>query len=132
MAFIILSILGNRPSPSCKLANLPVSGSITNRPRSRNFSTASIVAGFCHIRKFMAGTNNAGCSHTDKLVEMISSATPLAALHSIFAVAGTTTIASKFMAISICSSPAFGVFGKTSVITSLFVRAEKEAFPTNF
>ena len=36
-----------------------------------------------------------GTSHIDRVVETISSATPLAALHKIFAVAGATIIASS-------------------------------------
>ena len=96
--FIISPISGNLPSPSWRLASRPSSGSIITFPRFRSFSTASWVAGFCHIRKFMAGANNVGCSQTDRVVETSSSATPLATLQRILAVAGTTATASKSIA----------------------------------
>ena len=51
----------------------------------------------------------------ERVVETISSAMPLATLQRMLAVAGATTTASIFIDSWICSSPAFGVFGKSSV-----------------
>ena len=129
--FMMTPMSGSRPSPSCRLASWPSSGSNTILLLSRRFSTASIVAGFCHIRLFIAGANKVGCSHTERVVDTTSSATPLAALQIILAVAGITTMASNSIAISICSSPTFGVSGNISVMTSWLVRAAKVVFPIN-
>ena len=69
---------------------------------------------------------------TQQLAETISSAIPLATLQITLAVAGATTTASIFIDSWICSSPAFGVFGKSSVMTSFPVKAAKVALPINF
>ena len=52
-----------------------------------------------------------GTSHIDSVVETISSATPLAALHKIFAVAGATMIASSSNERFTWSIPPFGLSG---------------------
>ena len=73
-----------------------------------------------------------GCSHTDNVVDIISSAIQFAALDKIFAVAGATKIKSISNDKFICSNPAFGESGNKFVITSLFVNAANVAFPINF
>ena len=79
----------------------------------------------------MAGTKIVGCSHIDSVVDIKSSATPLAALHKILAVAGATTIKSILKEKSTCSNPPLGFAGNRFVITLLFDNAAKVATPIN-
>ena len=69
-----------------------------------------------------------GCSQTDKVVEIISSAIPLAAFDKILAVAGTTTIKSKFKDIDsgfkIISKKALKKITEIEAINSDFLSAE--------
>jgi phosphopantothenoylcysteine decarboxylase/phosphopantothenate--cysteine ligase len=58
-------------------------------------------------------------------------ATPLAALHEIFAVAGTTIIASRSKERLTWAIPPFGLSGNKFVKTSLFDSAANVATPTN-
>ena len=58
----------------------------------------------------MAGAKICFCSHTDRVVDIRSSATPFPALQIILAVAGAITIKSISNARSTCSRPPFGSF----------------------
>ena len=93
---------------------------------------AFTVPSFSHILKFIAGANKIGTSQIDSVVDTISSATPFAALQRIFAVAGTTIIASSSNERLTCSIPPFGFSGNKLVNTSLFESAASVAIPMNF
>ncbi len=85
---------GSRPGPNSPQAIGPSSGSITAIPRSRSAVILAWVAGFSHIRTFIAGIAMTGLSVASSSVVARSSAIPWVILASRSAVAGQTTIRS--------------------------------------
>ena len=79
----------------------------------------------------MAGAKICFCSHTDKVVDIRSSAIPFPTLQRILAVAGAITIKSISKAKSICSNPPFGFSGNKFVMTLLLDSAAKVDIPIN-
>ena len=76
----------------CSLqAIAPLSGPTTWTPRARRAAMLAAVAGWSHMRTFMAGATSTGLSVASSTVLARSSASPAAILASILALAGATT-----------------------------------------
>ena len=79
------------PIPVSPHAIAPFSGPIIVIPSDLSIATFRWVAGFNHIRTFIAGAASTGLSVASRIVEARSSARPPAILARISAVAGATT-----------------------------------------
>ncbi len=90
-----------RPGPNVPQAISPSSGWTTRTPSARSRARLRRVAGWFHIVVFIAGATTTGALHARYVVERKSSATPLANLAMMLAVAGATrkrsTVCEKVM-----------------------------------
>ena len=84
-----------RPTPSSPSASSPSAGPTSSTPRARSVATFSCVAGWSHMRVFIAGATSTGpaCARTASV--STSSARPCAMRASVFAVSGATTSRSQ-------------------------------------
>jgi hypothetical protein len=80
-----------RPIPSPPSPSSPSSGPISSTPRERSTSTFACVAGWFHIRVFIAGARRTGPSWASAASVTRVSAIPTASFASVLAVSGATT-----------------------------------------
>jgi hypothetical protein len=80
-----------RPTPSRPEARKPSAGPTVTAPRAASRSTFARTAAWAHMADSIAGASNTGPWCARKYVDRKSSASPLASLPSVCAVAGATS-----------------------------------------
>ena len=91
-----------RPKPCSLQAMAPSSGPTTCTPRLRSSAMLATVAGWVHMRTFMAGAASTGLSVASSTVLARSDAKPAAMVASMLALAGATTTRSALRESWIC------------------------------
>ncbi len=80
-----------RPAPSSPSASSPSAGPTSSTPRDRSVSTLACVAGWFHMRTFIAGATSSGPSCASAASTTTLSAIPCASFARVFAVSGAIT-----------------------------------------